>query len=51
MVAPQQATLAVNEYLKLNYAPFIYPGAQFTCRSMIHKISNFKQKEERTNGK
>jgi hypothetical protein len=29
MVAPQQATLAVDEYLKLVYTPFIYPGAQF----------------------
>jgi hypothetical protein len=29
MVAPQQATLAVNEYLKLIHAPFIRPGNQF----------------------
>jgi hypothetical protein len=26
MVAPQQATLAVDEYLKLIHAPFIHPG-------------------------
>jgi hypothetical protein len=31
MVAPQQATLAVDEYLQLIHAPFIYPGAQFNC--------------------
>jgi len=38
MVAPQQATLAGNEYLQLIDAPFIHPGNQFNSRSAVIRL-------------